>query len=481
MRGDVPHSMSGRTQQFFPHLPSMPLQLALVRPWSAMRAIWLSTLLMNGVPALEVPERCSDVVPDATVCTLEKPALTTEGGHSLVQSMSLSRRIGAGAVVEEGLHSSARQEAKSQLLLSEQGAGASEHLVARVDEANKLADRSGVNASETDTVTGKYTSAASRACKILLSKAGVVQLLLQVKERGKERGKQLVQTMAFSDWAGIRVLLVFFVLIFCFVGYFFLFHPEEKNKFEAIDSRGSCDPRAYDPRSILHNMRTTPLSPALAVRSVPSHQGNGDRYQSPKPGERMLEKGIGLVDSDDEELHFCPDLVVPQHCECILLVPFDINGEKERSLDISDMNGSIVLCASAQSPGGVWRLFLESAAGDALAQCREVRPSISAVRVGNAVEFHFLRNGGHYFGKLTSRTQDRFELHTLEDKCMHFWGNFQARAVNVTDDTGRLLATTELHNAGNDGVRRFRLRVAPLADVGLALCGILCVNRLLGI
>lgn len=466
--------MSGRIQQSFSPLPSLHLQLALVMPWSALRAFWLSALLVSGIFASEVPERCSAVVPDATLCTSTRTAPTTSSGHSLVQSMSVSRRIGAGTILEENLRSTERQEAKSGLLVDQQNTGASELLVARADEATKLAGKSGINASGSDTLADQHNILVTTSCKMLLSKEGMVQLLLHFKERGK----MLVRTIAFSDWAGIRVLLVFFVLIFCFVGYFFCLHPENRGKHsQEMDHRASCDPRAYDPRAILHNMRTTPLSPALAVR-----KGPGSTSPRQHPGETMWEKGVGLVDSEDEELHFCPDLVVPQHCECILLVPFEITAsERERSLDISDMNGSIVLCAITQSPGGVWRLFLESAAGDALAQCREVRPSISAARVGNNVEFHFLRNGGHYFGKLTPRTQDRYELHTLEDKSLHFWGNFQARAVNVTDDTGRLLATTELHNANTDGARRFRLRVAPLADVGLALCGILCINRLLGI
>ena len=47
-------------------------------------------------------------------------------------------------------------------------------------------------------------------------------------------------------------------------------------------------------------------------------------------------------ESGDAGQHFCHDLVVPQFCECMLIVPIRTLNVDE-SFDVSDTNGNVVL------------------------------------------------------------------------------------------------------------------------------------------
>jgi len=178
--------------------------------------------------------------------------------------------------------------------------------------------------------------------------------------------------------------------------------------------------------------------------------------------------------SEEEETEssswFCRDLVVPMQCECILQVP--VYAPPGR-FSISDMNGHAVLTADAQSsgPGGMaWNVTLKTAQGDPLAHMHEVH---------GGKEFRILGAKGEYYGSLGAQYEgaQRFLLTTQSGEKLHFWGNFQTQAVNVTNDQNGLLATTEPSEDARGTY--YRLRVAPLANVGTSLCALLCIGQLL--
>lgn len=192
----------------------------------------------------------------------------------------------------------------------------------------------------------------------------------------------------------------------------------------------------------------------------------------------------GMVDSSEDELHrrasereqegFCPDLVVPQQCECILVVPVYA---PEGKFNICDMNGRDVLKAYTQKQGQglLWQLHLQTAAGESLARCIEVRSNTGTH------EFHILDGKGKHFATLTQKQVQNtlsFELTTQNGFKLHFYGNFQTQAVNVTDEDESLLATTAPCTVGNDD-KYYTLRVAPLANVGHSLCALLCIGETL--
>jgi len=239
-------------------------------------------------------------------------------------------------------------------------------------------------------------------------------------------------------------------------------------------------------------------SPQLSVRNArafPRVAGSsklppplGKRSPAGRSGQPFAKVMDGMSSSDDErqmtkriatpsEMQCCPDLVVPQHCECILLLPLDL-GKTHSSFAITDVNGSPVLNASPQAASMMnpWRATVTTATGEHLVQCCEARQ-------GPEAEFHILRAGGQLFAKLTYSPSpdgvgDRYLLTLRSGAVLHFWGNFDNCAVNITDDGNRLLSTTEIGPANFDPEGKYcRLRVAPLADVGLALCGLLCIGQ----
>lgn len=176
------------------------------------------------------------------------------------------------------------------------------------------------------------------------------------------------------------------------------------------------------------------------------------------------------------EMHFCPDLVVPGSCECVLVVP--LLPKDHPSFPVADDSGHVVLHVSRSvgsgGPGNLvaWKASLLSSGGKTLARC-------SATALG---EFHFFQASGAYFGKLRkAHSKDHFTLLTIAGARLHFWGSFELHAVNVTDDTGKLLATTELHAAEPPAPDQcYHLRIAPLTDVGLIVCSLLCINSTVG-
>jgi len=233
-------------------------------------------------------------------------------------------------------------------------------------------------------------------------------------------------------------------------------------------------------------------------------------------------KELNEASSRNLDAFFCADLVVPQSCECILLVP--IQPLTQGPFEVVDLNGNVVLqvtprhasfrpfAGSAPSTstgdagrdpaGPLQRLIVMTSYGNMLAQCGVAPGRSTSSRRG--VEFHLLRAAGDYFAKLTSNdakegggsclgatggpsfpiAKDRFTLATRTGMRLHFWGSLEHHAMNVTDDPGKLLATTESGgslekqaNASGEPTY-YKLRVAPLMDVGLVLCGLLCIEHL---
>jgi len=215
----------------------------------------------------------------------------------------------------------------------------------------------------------------------------------------------------------------------------------------------------------------------------------------------------------ENEMQFCPDLRVPESCECILVVP--VRPLSLAPFDITDMSGNVVLRAvlkgshtastfslaggSAMSlgacgrqsseqgrgsmpPGPSWRLLLMTASnagqGDVLAQCCIARSSTGGG--AGPPEFHLLRAQGDFFARLTqNEARDRYVLTTLSGARHRFWGSFDHHAVNIIDDAGDLMATTEACSVDFDSRGQFyRVRVAPMTDVGLVLCSLLCIGHL---
>lgn len=122
-------------------------------------------------------------------------------------------------------------------------------------------------------------------------------------------------------------------------------------------------------------------------------------------------------------------------------------------------------------------LELTTASGDVLAQA--YKTSIrSSLEPTVKTEFDLFRADGSYYATLQSTENSSYQLITPDSK-MFFWGSLDSHTINVADHTGKIVAATSRPcPAGFDpDGENFRLRVAPLADVGLIVCSLVCISQ----
>jgi len=241
----------------------------------------------------------------------------------------------------------------------------------------------------------------------------------------------------------------------------------------------------------------TPGAGHPVVPRIPMSQTRVGKSSGPgsQPQLRSALKGGSPGGSSSDA--FCPDLVVPSGCECVLVVP--LRRATDRSLDLTDMNGNVVLKAllstepadargyhSEMVPEAIQQLVLTSNQGVVLAQCHLTHPNPTSMRSlplrpdSLAPEFHLFRARGDYFGKVARGVENsKFCLVTVSGTPLYFRGSQEHKAWSITDGAGKLVAATELCLVDFDFSRQyFRMRVAPLMDMGLVLCSVLCIELL---
>lgn len=184
-----------------------------------------------------------------------------------------------------------------------------------------------------------------------------------------------------------------------------------------------------------------------------------------------------------EELYLCPDLVVPAGCECILLVP--TQPKRGQPYDITDSTGNTVLSV-ADCAGSPLRRKIVANGNQDLAQCGRVLPSTPSSRL-STIEFELLSATGEVWAQLSYEprqgAEDKCTIQTKTNEKLQIFGSVRHNALNITNsEGGHLLATTEpMVETGPHGeppCSMFRMRVAPLTDVGLVLCSLICLKHL---
>jgi len=237
----------------------------------------------------------------------------------------------------------------------------------------------------------------------------------------------------------------------------------------------------------------------LPADALAKPRGSTAYNSSPVKGRSPHRSPIGRPASPSEDglQPFCPDLIVPRGCECVLLVP--IVPLCLGPFSVCDPNGHVVLRVSPKSMvpangdrssqarkfvsfgpeslGSSWRIELATGSGELLAQSSFCKPGKSTET--SYPSFALMKADGGHFATLLRNQQEGYELST-PDHMIYFWGSFDHHAVNITDEGGKLLATTELCRADWDPTGEFyRLRVAPLVDVGLLLCSLVCIDQVM--
>lgn len=175
-----------------------------------------------------------------------------------------------------------------------------------------------------------------------------------------------------------------------------------------------------------------------------------------------------------DHAYFTPDLVVPDGCECILFLP--AVPKRGQPYDVLDSSGGVVLRVTDPQPGGPSiRRVLSSSSNVELAQCVCLDSSVAKP---DTMRFQLLNGNQECWATLTYEGRD-----SDDDKCVierprqlyYLFGSFRHGALNMTDSFGRLLATTAPCAPMLRG-ESLRVRCAPAADVGLALCSLMCMQ-----
>eukprot|EP00440_Ansanella_granifera_P004629 gb/GFBE01005018.1/.p1 GENE.gb/GFBE01005018.1/~~gb/GFBE01005018.1/.p1 ORF type:complete len:398 (+),score=83.51 gb/GFBE01005018.1/:1-1194(+) len=200
-------------------------------------------------------------------------------------------------------------------------------------------------------------------------------------------------------------------------------------------------------------------------------------------GGKQLDSNLDSKLLPSEEACFCPDLVVPAGCECILLVP--TRPKRGESFDINDSNGSTVLSVVEKSNSTPPRRMLVAGGNVVLAQCGRVQPSLPS-SLSSSIAFELFTASEDAWAKLSYEPgegrEDKCTIQTKTGEQLFLVGSFRHNALNMTDAHGGLIATTELMTQqgpkGETAGSLCRLRVAPSADVGLVLCSLICVQHL---
>jgi len=209
-----------------------------------------------------------------------------------------------------------------------------------------------------------------------------------------------------------------------------------------------------------------------------------------------------VSDAIDSDPYFCRDLVVPVGCECVLKVP--LRCLSKGPIQVTDLNeGSEVLRIEPHalqhvgggSEGRV-KLVLTTEFSVIVGQCM---PSPSRIagqsREEKQRECALVRASGDIFAVITKEEgmeEDERQRYTLTTKLhgrLYFWGSKHEQTLNVMDSAGKLVAMMDTHRHGSMAGQQlqtphadevyFKLRVAPLMDVGLILGGLLCIQHLM--
>lgn len=227
---------------------------------------------------------------------------------------------------------------------------------------------------------------------------------------------------------------------------------------------------------------------------VPVQQQQHHRQQQQQQQLQQLQQSVPpsqQVLGQPEELYLCPDLVVPAGCECILLVP--TQPMRGQPYNITDSSGNTVLsvtdyAAPATSGGGrsPHRRMLVANGNHNLAQCGRVLPAEPG-STNSTIEFELLTADGEVWAQLSYEprqgAEDKCTIKTKTHQKLQIFGSVRHNALNVTDAQGGLpLAITEpmveTGPLGEPPCSMFRLRVAPMTDVGLVLCSLICLKHL---
>lgn len=189
---------------------------------------------------------------------------------------------------------------------------------------------------------------------------------------------------------------------------------------------------------------------------------------SPSRSGTVDDAAVGIAAHTEEDREFCPKLVVPADCECVLFVPRAARASRYR---VFDADGNDVLWI--EGGGRSWQWDLRTTSGELLASCKR-GPGPLECRL-------CYTSGGDYAMLCPEPGGEGFLLTSTSRRTLRFGGSLQIAALSVTDESGTLIATTELASPSEvpqscGGTEFYRLRVGPSVDVAVIICSLLFIE-----
>lgn len=265
------------------------------------------------------------------------------------------------------------------------------------------------------------------------------------------------------------------------------------------DSRAKSDPRApmpYSPGTPQRRMpsRQAPTSPGPGTPqpSVPLLRTAASVEERSKSNASAQELTWGARDIIENCL--CPDLVVPEACECILEMPRHAlrTVQDKGMIPIKSPTGSTVLCIAWHQSGGAGsgfgshpptsgsRLLLLSQTGEATLASLWCSADMEQAGPRNTPSLTVSRFFDEPYGTITALDSGGgtfYCLQTLDQWRVLFHvgsGDGITPVVSVTDSDGRLLGVAETVIRGEETFSS--MTVAPYVDAGVIVLGMFAVQ-----
>lgn len=210
------------------------------------------------------------------------------------------------------------------------------------------------------------------------------------------------------------------------------------------------------------------------------------RSNTPSIGHSPMTPAPVVTAGDIKPKALSPQLVVPDDCECALVLKNPSSGWRG-GFDVCDTRGSPVLqvliedtTVTAQQVLEI-RLCSSAAPGTVVARCRMLKTG------KNPTFCVYQKESSEVFATVTSENAGRARLVLAAGGYFDFLSDDPAN-VRAVDEHGQLHGTSESYSPSResgavssmvmDERNLCLVRVGPLSDAGLVLCGLMCLHQL---
>lgn len=202
---------------------------------------------------------------------------------------------------------------------------------------------------------------------------------------------------------------------------------------------------------------------------MPDERGADAGQEVPSRGERQVEP-------------LCPCLIVPDGMEFVFAVPEALTaGRQQTTFSIVDLTGQPLSFVAVSESAGGWPssgIYLQMLDKTLLAW-------VSTKLLHDVGSLPYIsRANGEAYASFFAEEGQRGRSYILKDGSgnllYNFLGDFREKSIKVVDRSGQLVCTSERSLFHFDMAPHYQVRVGPLTDAGLILCGLLAIDKIEG-